>query len=94
MFSCDLISQELFFYENETAPSQWDALSVLRGKTAPPAGRSCDGAAAPGSDAVDRLGSTSRWTGTGPAIEARSSALLARSGSQPRGSSPSPSQLS
>lgn len=31
MFSCDLISQELFFYENETAPSQWDALSVLRG---------------------------------------------------------------
>jgi UDP-N-acetylglucosamine 3-dehydrogenase len=31
MFSCDMISQELFFYENETAPSQWDALSVLRG---------------------------------------------------------------
>ncbi|MBZ0301534.1 MAG: Gfo/Idh/MocA family oxidoreductase [Anaerolineae bacterium] len=31
MFSCDLLSQELFFYENETAPSQWDALSVLRG---------------------------------------------------------------
>ena len=31
MFHCDLISQELFFYENESAPSQWDALSVLRG---------------------------------------------------------------
>jgi predicted dehydrogenase len=31
MFHCDLISQELFFYENDTAPSQWDALSVLRG---------------------------------------------------------------
>ncbi|MAS32554.1 MAG: oxidoreductase [Anaerolineaceae bacterium] len=31
MFSCDLLSQELFFYENETAPSQWDTLSVLRG---------------------------------------------------------------
>lgn len=31
MFYCDLISQELFFYENESAPSQWDALSVLRG---------------------------------------------------------------
>lgn len=31
MFDCNLISQELFFYENETAPSQWDALSVLRG---------------------------------------------------------------
>jgi predicted dehydrogenase len=31
MFSCDLISQELYFYENETAPSQWDTLSVLRG---------------------------------------------------------------
>ena len=28
---CDLLSQELFFYENENAPSQWDALSVLRG---------------------------------------------------------------
>jgi predicted dehydrogenase len=31
MFTCDMLSQELFFYENETAPSQWDALSVLRG---------------------------------------------------------------
>ncbi len=31
MFDCNLISQELFFYENEVAPSQWDALSVLRG---------------------------------------------------------------
>jgi predicted dehydrogenase len=31
MFRCDLLSQELFFYENETAPSQWDTLSVLRG---------------------------------------------------------------
>lgn len=31
MFRCDLISQELFFYENEAAPSQWDALSILRG---------------------------------------------------------------
>lgn len=28
---CDLLSQELFFYENDTAPSQWDTLSVLRG---------------------------------------------------------------
>ena len=28
---CDLLSQELFFYENENAPSQWAALSVLRG---------------------------------------------------------------
>lgn len=31
MFRCDLLSQELFFYENEIGPSQWDALSVLRG---------------------------------------------------------------
>ena len=31
LFTCDLLSQELFFYENETAPSQWDTLSVLRG---------------------------------------------------------------
>lgn len=31
MFHCNLLSQELFFYENETAPSQWDQLSVLRG---------------------------------------------------------------
>jgi predicted dehydrogenase len=28
---CDLLSQELSFYENETAPSQWDTLSILRG---------------------------------------------------------------
>jgi UDP-N-acetylglucosamine 3-dehydrogenase len=28
---CDLLSQELFFYENDNAPSQWDTLSVLRG---------------------------------------------------------------
>jgi predicted dehydrogenase len=32
-FECNLLSQELFFYENESAPSQWDALSVLRGVT-------------------------------------------------------------
>jgi predicted dehydrogenase len=31
LLSCDLLSQELFFYENENAPSQWDTLSVLRG---------------------------------------------------------------
>jgi UDP-N-acetylglucosamine 3-dehydrogenase len=31
MFDCDLLSQELFFYENEVAPSQWDQLSILRG---------------------------------------------------------------
>ena len=31
MFRCDLLSQELFFYENEIAPSQWDSLSILRG---------------------------------------------------------------
>lgn len=31
MFRCDLLSQELFFYENESAPSQWDTLSILRG---------------------------------------------------------------
>lgn len=31
MFTCDLLSQELFFYENEIAPSQWDVLSTLRG---------------------------------------------------------------
>lgn len=31
MFTCDLLSQELFFYENEIGPSRWDALSVLRG---------------------------------------------------------------
>jgi UDP-N-acetylglucosamine 3-dehydrogenase len=28
---CDLLSQQLFFYENEAAPSQWDTLSILRG---------------------------------------------------------------
>ncbi len=33
MFRCDLLSQELFFYENENAPSQWDSLSILRGVT-------------------------------------------------------------
>jgi predicted dehydrogenase len=31
MFDCNLLSQELFFYENDTAPSQWDTLSILRG---------------------------------------------------------------
>ncbi|NDJ85673.1 MAG: Gfo/Idh/MocA family oxidoreductase [Chloroflexi bacterium] len=31
LFRCDLLSQELFFFENETAPSQWDTLSVLHG---------------------------------------------------------------
>jgi predicted dehydrogenase len=31
MFDCNLLSQELFFYENEVAPSQWDTLSILRG---------------------------------------------------------------
>lgn len=31
MISCNLLSQELFFYENDTAPSQWDQLSILRG---------------------------------------------------------------
>jgi UDP-N-acetylglucosamine 3-dehydrogenase len=31
MFTCDLISQELLFYENDSAPTVWDALSVLRG---------------------------------------------------------------
>jgi predicted dehydrogenase len=30
-FTCDLLSQQLYFYENETAPSQWDQLSVLHG---------------------------------------------------------------
>lgn len=30
-FDCDLLSQELFFFENEAAPSQWDQLSMLRG---------------------------------------------------------------
>jgi UDP-N-acetylglucosamine 3-dehydrogenase len=32
-YECDLLSQELFFYENEAAPSQWDAHSVLHGVT-------------------------------------------------------------
>jgi UDP-N-acetylglucosamine 3-dehydrogenase len=31
MFHCDLLSQELFFYENESGPSQWDQLSILHG---------------------------------------------------------------
>ncbi len=31
MFRCDLITQELYFYENEIGPSQWDTLSILRG---------------------------------------------------------------
>ncbi len=31
MFQCDLLSQELYFYENEIGPSQWDTLSILRG---------------------------------------------------------------
>ncbi len=31
MFDCNLLSQELFFYENEVGPSQWDTLSILRG---------------------------------------------------------------
>jgi UDP-N-acetylglucosamine 3-dehydrogenase len=30
-FTCDLLSQELFFFENEVGPSQWDQLSMLRG---------------------------------------------------------------
>lgn len=30
-FACDLISQELFFFENDAGPSQWDQLSMLRG---------------------------------------------------------------
>ena len=32
-FECDLLSQELFFYENDSAPSGWDAHSVLHGVT-------------------------------------------------------------
>ena len=31
LFECDLLSQELYFYENAVGPSQWDTLSVLRG---------------------------------------------------------------
>jgi len=31
LFECDLLSQELYFYENAVGPSQWDALSILRG---------------------------------------------------------------
>lgn len=31
MFECNLLGQELSFFENETGPSRWDALSVLRG---------------------------------------------------------------
>jgi predicted dehydrogenase len=33
MFRCDLLTQELYFYENEQAPSGWDQLSILRGVT-------------------------------------------------------------
>lgn len=33
MFDCDLLGQQLFFYENEAAPSQWDTFSFLRGVT-------------------------------------------------------------
>jgi predicted dehydrogenase len=33
LFDCNLLSQELFYYENESAPSQWDTLSMLRGVT-------------------------------------------------------------
>jgi UDP-N-acetylglucosamine 3-dehydrogenase len=32
-FECDLLSQELYFFENDAAPSQWHAHSVLRGVT-------------------------------------------------------------
>jgi UDP-N-acetylglucosamine 3-dehydrogenase len=31
MFQCNLLSQELFFYENRDTNGQWDALSILRG---------------------------------------------------------------
>ncbi len=31
LFRCDLLSQELYFYENDSAPSQWDTLAILRG---------------------------------------------------------------
>lgn len=31
MFRCDLLSQQLLFFENDTPPSQWDQLSILRG---------------------------------------------------------------
>lgn len=31
MFCCDLIAQELLFYENEVTHDQWDNLSILRG---------------------------------------------------------------
>lgn len=31
MFTCDLLSQELFFYENAALTSDWDELSVLSG---------------------------------------------------------------
>jgi UDP-N-acetylglucosamine 3-dehydrogenase len=31
MFRVNYLSQELYFYENDVAPSSWDSLSVLRG---------------------------------------------------------------
>jgi UDP-N-acetylglucosamine 3-dehydrogenase len=31
MFRANYLSQELYFYENDAAPSNWDSLSVLRG---------------------------------------------------------------
>jgi predicted dehydrogenase len=31
MFKVNYLSQELYFYENDAAPSTWDSLSVLRG---------------------------------------------------------------
>lgn len=31
MFQCNLLSQELFFYENRDTNGQWDTLSILRG---------------------------------------------------------------
>jgi predicted dehydrogenase len=31
MFRVNYLSQELYFYENDSAPSNWDSLSVLRG---------------------------------------------------------------
>lgn len=31
MFRCDLLAQELYFYENREASGQWDALSILHG---------------------------------------------------------------
>jgi UDP-N-acetylglucosamine 3-dehydrogenase len=31
MFCCDLISQELYFYENDIPSNEWDTLKILRG---------------------------------------------------------------